>query len=169
LKTEDDGLETEAKSIAEKFESIYQEQVEEVEERQKQAEAEKIKRQQEYMETLSTTIDTFEGFTDKERKLVKDSVLKFKKLEDGTKVNDFYLKFYEIQNDPKQYVELIHYVMDREAYKQKINVKAESKATDKTWNFIKGNGSVTKKGSQITPRDTSKATKLSFSGVLNKK
>jgi hypothetical protein len=52
--------------------------VEEVEERQKQAEAEKIKRQQEYMETLSTTIDTFEGFTDKERKLVKDSVLKFR-------------------------------------------------------------------------------------------
>lgn len=170
LKADEDGIQEEAKELQTKYDAIYEEQIQQVTENEKKQQTERKRIQQEYMDTLSTTIDTFETFTDKEKRLVKDSVLKFnKKLDDGTAVNDFYLKFYEIQKNPKDYVELIHFVMDKKGYQEKFNKKAETKATDKAWNFVKGNGSVKKTGSQIAQRDNEKNSKIDFSGLFKNK
>lgn len=164
-----DELESEAKEVKEKFDSLYIEQREQLLKEQVEQNKTKQKQQQEYVSSLSKTIDTYEGFTDKEKKLVKDSVLKFdKKLQDGTPVNDFYLKFYQIQNDPKAYIKLIHFVMDTEGYDNKVNTKQEAKIVNKTWNFVKGNNSVTKKTNSLPEVDAEKASKIDFSSILKK-
>lgn len=167
LKSEDGELQEEADDIQDKYKEIYKKQLDDVTRKQDEAEKAAEERQKEYIKTLTSTIETFEGFTDKEKKLVKDSVLKFnKKLEDGTEVNDFYLKFHKIQTNPKDYVELIHFIMDKEGYIQKMSKKEETKATEKTWKFVKGNAAVTKKATQTPEHQESKTSKLNFSSLI---
>lgn len=168
--TKEDGLESEAKEVQEKFDGLYSKQLKQLQEDEKQKEKQLIKQQEEYKTALSKEIDTFENFTEKDRKLVKNSLLKFdKKLKDGTKVNDFYVKFYEIQNNPKDYVELVHFVMDKEGYNKKVNAKKGTEAVEKSWNFVKGNSSITKKLSDTpSPNDQTKNSKIDFSALFKK-
>lgn len=168
--TKEDGLETEAKQVQEKFDGLYSKQLKQLEEDEKQKEKQIVKQQEEYKSALSKEIDTFENFTEKDRKLVKNSLLKFdRKLKDGTKVNDFYVKFYEIQNNPKEYVELVHFVMDKEGYNKKVNVKKGTEAVEKSWNFVKGNSSITKKSSDNPSlNDSTKNSKIDFSALFKK-
>lgn len=169
-KSKEDGLESEAKEVQEKFDTLYSKQLEELEKEQRANELKIKKEQEEYIRTLSKEIDVFESFTDKDKKLVKDSLLKFnKKLKDGTKINDFYVKFYEIQNNPKEYIELVHFIMDKQGYKEKVKSQVSTKAVEKSWNFIKGNSSVSKKGSdQFQSNDQTKNSKIDFSGLFKK-
>lgn len=166
----EDGLESEAKEVQDKFDGLYSKQLQQIEQEQRANELKVKREQEEYIKTLSKEIDTFDNFTDKDKKLVKDSLLKFnKKLDNGTKINDFYVKFYEIQNDPKQYIELVHFIMDKEGYKEKVKSQLSTKAVEKSWNFVKGNGSITKKGSdQHQNNDTTKTSKIDFSGLFKK-
>lgn len=169
LKAEDGELEEEAKDIQDKYEDHYKQQLADVAKAQEEAQKEAYERQQKYIRTLTDTIENFEGFTDKEKRMVKDSVLKFnKKLDDGTEVNEFYLKFQELQKDPKEYVELIHYVMDKKAYLDKMSKKSDAKAVDKTWKFVKGNAAVTKKAVELPEHQQSKISKIDFSGLIKK-
>lgn len=168
--SKEDGLASEAKEVQEKFDSLYSKQLEQIQAQEKE-QADRVKKdQEEYIKSLSKEIEVFEEFTDKDKKLVKDSLLKFnKKLKDGTKVNDFYVKFYEIQNDPKKYIELVHWVMDKEAYDKKIESKKSTKAVEKSWNFVKGNSSVSKKnGDNLPITDPNKNSKIDFSFAFKK-
>lgn len=165
-KGEEDGLANEAKEVQDKFDTLYSEQIKEIEEREDKNRLEREKVQDEYKKTLVSAIDTSEVYTDKEKRMIKDSVLKFnKKLPNGNPINDFYIKFYQIQNDPTQYADLVYWVMDRAGYDNKLKTKQETKIVEKTWNFIKGNAAVTKQGGTIPQRETSKETKFSFSGL----
>ena len=155
LEGEDGALEIEAIEIKEKFDDLYKKQIVEI---QKQQEKEKIRQeneQKEYVQGLVKEINSFEGFTDKEKKIITDSIIVTNhRLQDGTKVNNFYVKFQELQKDPKKYIELIHFVVDNEGYKEKIKIKEQADVTRKQWNFIKGNSAVSKKGTHQP--DTSK-------------
>lgn len=168
-KSKEDGLESEAKEVQDKFDTLYSKQLQQIEQEQRANEIRIKKEQEEYIKTLSKEIDLFENFTDKDKKLVKDSLLKFnKKLDNGTKINDFYVKFYEIQNNPKEYIELVHFIMDKQGYKEKVKSQVSTKAVEKSWNFVKGNGSVSKKGSDHIQNDTTKTSKIDFSGLFKK-
>lgn len=83
--------------------------------------------------------------TPSDKKLIASSILDFRhKLSNGQKVNDFYLKFAEIQNDPKEYIELVQFVMDKNKYKEQIQKKEKSKASKEVFTFIKGNAAISK-------------------------
>lgn len=166
LKADEDGVSTEATEVQQKFEEIYSENLKKVSQRQieekQQREAENAK----YLSSLSDTIDSFEEFTDEDKKIVKNSVFKTTKKINGVPVNEFFAKFYEIQKDPKKYVELIHFVMAPDRYKGKLESKQQKQVTAKQWNFVKGNAAVKNTNSQTSPRDASKASKLDFSGIV---
>lgn len=168
LKADEDGISTEAAEVQQKFEEIYSEQLRQITEQQEIAKREQEKETQKYLNTLSTTIDSFEEFTEEDKKIVRNSIFKTTKKINGTPVNEFFAKFYEIQKDPKKYVELVHYVMAPDRYKAKIESKEQKKVTAKQWNFVKGNAAVKNTNSQGT-RDDAKASKLNFSGIVFKK
>jgi len=162
LEADENGLEEESKDVQSKFDELFTKQVKAIEEETKQKELELQQERKRYIDTLSKTIDSYEEFTDSEKKLVKNAALNYNKtLSDGTKVSEFYLKFQEMQKDPKQYIKLIHFVIDQEGYNKKLTTTEKNKIVDKTWNFVKGNSSVTK---STDNQDTQKqSSKISFS------
>lgn len=179
LEGSEDGLEEEAKEVQAKYDEVHQQQLEtirreneRVEKEQKAAVAARKKEQQEYVNNLVKAIDTYEIFDEKDKKLVKDSILKFdKKLSDGTPINAFFNKFYEIQKDPKEYIKLIHFVMDRQTYDKKVQVEQKNKDAEQTWKFVKKNASINKKGTfeEGKPKETKQGSAFDFSKALNKK
>jgi len=169
LKAEEDGISNEAVEVQQKFEEIYNEQLKEITAQQEKEKREREIENQKYLSKLSETIDSFEEFTDEDKKIVKNSVFKASKKVNGVPVNEFFAKFYEIQKDPKQYIKLVHFVMAPERYEGKIESKQQKNITAKQWNFVKGNAAVKNTNIQ-SPKDAAKTSKLDFSGIVfNKK
>lgn len=168
LKADEDGLSTEATEIQAKFKEIHDAELARITAQQKEAQKAKEEENRKYLATLSETIDSFENFTDEDKKLIKNSVFKTTQKINGVAVNQFFAKFYEIQKDPKKYVELIHYVMAPEKYKGKIEAQQQQKITAKQWNFVKGNAAVKSTNTQKAAENP-KASSLDFSGIVFKK
>lgn len=127
------------------------------------AEDERIAKQEENKERFKTSIKTAleqeNTLTPQERKKVEDAILDFKHdVGGGQKVNDFYLKFAEMQKDPAQYIELVRFVMDPKNYKKAISQKAATVEAKKVFTFIKGNSAV-KKNPTSTGDDNRTQTK----------
>lgn len=168
LKAEEDGLSNEATEVQSKFKEIYDAQLAKITAQQKEQQKAKEEENRQYLSTLAQTIDSFENFTEEDKKLIKNSVFKTTKKINGVAVNEFFAKFYDIQKDPKKYVELIHYVMAPEKYKSKIEAQEQKKITAKQWNFVKGNAAVKSTNTQKA-EDPAKTSTLDFSGIVFKK
>lgn len=158
LNSEEGMLESEAEEIKGKYQELYSKQLEEVREEQKTYALEQQKKQKAFEQNITKAIESNKDFDLKTKKFIKDSIFKFKTLEDGTKVNEFYLKFAEWQSDPSKYIELAEFILDKEGYLKRKAVDIENKVVEKTFNFVKGNSAVTKtKGSRHIEADTSKS------------
>lgn len=179
LKGAESGLEDEAKEIQGKYDEIYSKQLEEIkrqqdsfEKEQKVARETAIKEKKAYLAKVQATVDESKVLTEDDKKLIKNSILKFdKKLDNGTPVNDFYLKLYEMQKDPAQYIKLVHFVMDMDGYDKKVAVTKKGDDVNKSWKFIKGNAAIVNKSTGANPepaKTSNKRTGLNFSGLLNK-
>lgn len=170
----DEALQTEAEEIKSKYDDLYNKQIEEVTTRQAEAKKQYDIQQEELKKQFETNINkaiTDTGYDDKRQKFLKDSLFRFKKLEDGRKVNEFYIKFAEWQADPKKYVELLEFIMDKDGYLKKEETKIQNKVTEKTFNFVKGNAALDKnKGSKHAEREESSNAKgTDFSVVFKRK
>lgn len=166
-----DELESEAKEVDTKYKEYFKQEVATL---QLQAQADKKasqEREKAFIQTINNKLLERKDFTDKDRKLIQDSVFKYDAaLADGTKVNRFYLKFAEMQKNPDDYLDLVNFVMDKEGYNKKVKTKEDSKGVDKSWKFLSKNSSVAKTtGSKPEVQETNtKSQGLSFSSLLNK-
>ena len=168
LKAEESGLEDEANDIKSKYQESYKKQLEQVQKQQQLERAEAQRRHQEYMDSLSSEIESFEGFTTEDKKLVKEAVFKTKKV-NGIQVSPFVEKISEIQKNPKEFIEFVHFVMNKEGYKSKIGSVKQKEVTEKTWNFVKGNSAVKNSGSSSSSQSNKKEVGTNFSGIVFKK
>jgi len=140
---ENNEIESEFADVEELYNKHYSERLAQTEAETKKLEQENKRKEVAFVTGIKTALEESTDLTTQEKKLIADSVLTFKhKLDNGKKVNDFYLKFAEMQADPKQYVELIHFVMDNNNYKKAIQKRAQSEANKQAFNFIKGNAAV---------------------------
>lgn len=169
---EDNEIESEFTEVKEHYDKHYQERLEKVQEDQRNAEKEQRSRQQAFINNIRTALKEESNIPEKDKAVIASSILDFKhKLDNGQKVNDFYLKFSEMQNDPKQYIKLVRFVMNPEAYEQQLSKKKETEIAAKTFNFIKGNAAVSSpKNSDVSIEDKSKKKKegTDFSFVFKK-
>lgn len=170
LIAEDGALDNEAEEIKNKYQENYKKQIQVLNQEQEQYHQEQIKRQKAFESNITKAITENKEYDDKRKKLVKDSIFRFKTLEDGTKVNDFYVKLAEIQSKPEAYIELAEFIMDKEGYLKRKAVDVENKVVDKTFKFLKGNGSLDKttKGKHVESQkeDKSDYQGTNFSVVL---
>ena len=159
----DDDVESEASEIEEKYNEYYQEQLAEIEGERMMQKHRNLERQKEFVTGIKSSLDETE-YTPREKQLIEQSLLNIKKTERGP-ATDFNLKFAELQRDPKKLIDLVYYVMDQEGFKKRINTKAETKVAEKTFSFIKGNGSISKNVTSSMSSNDSK-NKLDFSSLL---
>jgi hypothetical protein len=159
----DDDVESEASEIEEKYNEYYQEQLAEIEGERMLQKQRNLERQKEFVTGIKSSLDETE-YTPREKQLIEQSLLNIKKTEMGP-VTDFNLKFAELQRDPKKLIDLVYYVMDQEGFKKRVNAKAETKVAEKTFSFIKGNGSISKNVTSSMGSNDSK-NKLDFSSLL---
>jgi len=144
----DNEIDSELVDVEEKYDEFYSRELEALEAERIQKETLRKKNQEEFSNKIKNIISSNKEYTDSEKKILEKNILSFDhKLENGSKVNTFYVKFAEMQADPEKYVKLVHFVTDQEGYEKKIKSKTETKAAIKNFDFIKGNAAVSKKGS----------------------
>lgn len=167
---ENNEIDEEFEIVEEAYGKHYQDKLNEIQEEQRQEEQRRIDKQKEFVNSIKSALDENANLTNKEKQIIASSILDFKhKLNNGQKVNDFYLRFAEVQSDPKEYVELVQFIMNKEDYLTRIRKQEETKANKKAFNFIKGNASVSKPSSQnVSINKSSKRTGTDFSFLINK-
>lgn len=146
---EDDGeLEFEAKEIASKKQSEFEQQEKEFFRQQEQREREKQEREKEYKRTLETTLNTSKEFygvevTDTQRKQFKEWLNKPVKYQhtDGKIYNltQAQIKQMELQNNPKKYAEFtlaVQYMLMNNFTNPAKEKEVERKTTQKIWNKV---------------------------------
>lgn len=152
----DDELESEAKDIKTKYDKLFNKRLEQINQEQEFAKQEQQEKIQQYKSNVVTTLKQRSDLSDKEKTTIADYMLNYdQKLDDGQLVNKFYVKFTQMQSNLNDFIDLVNFVMDKENYLKKINTKAETKATKKTFEFIKSGNALNNKNSGV------QATKLS--------
>jgi hypothetical protein len=166
----DDKLTEEFTDVEELYNKHYKQQLEQI---NKETEDRKVKaeeKKQEFTTNIKAVLDADSTLTPKDKKRIQDSILDFKhNIGDGKKVSDFYLEFAKIQQDPKQYVDLVKFVIDKETYLKAFQEKIETQVAKKEFSFIKGNAAVKKAGtSKIEETGGGKQGTTNFSLIIKK-
>lgn len=142
---EDNDIDSEFNDVEELYNKHYQEKLAETQQETIRRQEENKKRQEAFVNNIKSSLQEDTSLSEKDRKVIASSILDFKhKLDNGQKVNDFYLKFAEIQSDPKEYIKLVRFVMDRDNYEKQLQEKAQTKAAKEVFNFVKGNAAIDK-------------------------
>lgn len=147
---ENDEVDSEFEDINDLYNKHYQEKLKEKQEAVKEQERQNAEKQNRFISSIKSSLENNNKLTQIEKKQIASSILDFKHtLDNGQKVNDFYVKFAEIQNDPEQYIELVQFVMDKNKYKERLKTAEKTKASKELFSFIKGNSAVNKKTNNI--------------------
>lgn len=164
---EDNEVDTEYADVDELYNKHYEEKLADTQEETEKIKTAQANKQAAFVSSIQTALNDDTDLSPQDKKLIASSILDFKhKLENGQKVNDFYIKFAEMQADPKKYIKLVRYVMDNENVVKQAQIKAETKAAKESWNFIKGNQTLSKtKASNIEINDSQSKNKKSYSGT----
>lgn len=168
LATQEDAIKNEAAEIKEKYEEHFNSQQKQLKAQQDAYEQEQLRRQKVFESSIKDAIKTYDTDQTRQQRL-EANLFKFKELEDGTKVNEFYLKFAEWQSDPKKYIELVDFITDHDNYIKRKEIEAQNKAVDKTFKFVKGNQAISKNtgsGHEEVEKESKKQTGTNFSVVF---
>ena len=155
------------------YEEHYQSRLEEIhQETEKQKEQELVKKER-FKTSIRSAIQSNSEFTEREKRVIENSILDFRhKLDNGQRVNDFYLKFAELQSNPETYIDLVNYVMNgKDSIVNKIKKQEETAANKKVFSFTKGNQAIKKPSStaiEINNKRESNKKGTDFSFALKK-
>jgi hypothetical protein len=171
LEGEEGDLDSEVEDVEKSYNEYHAQQLAEINRQTEQAKQAEIRKQETFKTNIKSTLSKREDLTDKEKRTLEKSILDFKhKLQNGTVVNDFYIKFAEMQSDPQQYIDLVQFVTDKKAYDEKLIRNLKTDVSKNSFNFIKGNNAVKKTGSPNNERDDQNgSSKIDFSSLLRKK
>lgn len=158
-KEELDAEITEVKSLIDKE---IQDQLKEVQESQKENLARQKAAEAAWTKNISEAITSRTDLSDEEKKQINNSLLVYnQKLPDGRLVNKFTIEFMKLQRDPKEYIDLVLFVENKEKYMNKVEKKVVTDVSKKTWNFVKGNNTLKKSpGAGFEKQDNSKSVDL---------
>jgi hypothetical protein len=152
LVTQEDAVKNESTDIKEKYDQYFEQQKANLQRQQELYVQQEAQKQKAFESSIRTAIKDYTA-DDRLRQNLDAALFKVRTLADGTKVNDFYLKFAEWQNDPKKYIELAEFITDHENYLKRKETAAQNKAVEKSFKFLKGNQTLSKtKGSEHTER-----------------
>ncbi len=142
----DDELDSEVEEVKEKYKLKYSEDAANLQKQQDQYIEEQARAERAFAENITKSLQSRSDLTDKEKSKLAESILYYNEsLPDGAKVNKFYLKFAEVQQDMNSYLDLVQFVMDKDKYLEKIKKQVSNEETNKAWTLIKRNNSTSSK------------------------
>lgn len=168
---QNEDLEGEAQNLKELYEDYHEKELAKITRSQEQAKREQEAREVSFKKNITQAITERKDIPENTKKLLEKSILSYNnQLPNGQKVSDFYIRFAQMQNDPKEYVDFVLYVMDKENYLKKAKTEIKNEVADNTFNFVKGNTALTKKKGTFedVQRDKEKVQEFSF-GLPKKK
>lgn len=158
------AFEEEATEIKTKYENHYKSQSDQLLREQAEFAQQQVEAQRQFEKTLKDAIRSYEVDEDT-RKQLETSLFRFKE-QDGRKVNAFAQKVSEIQADPKQYIELVEYVMNREKFIKRIANTVKTTVAEKTFKFVKQGSALSKSsGSSHQEQQEVESPKKKFKGT----
>lgn len=163
-------LESETENIKDLYDEYHKEELKQIAEEQRAFQEKQKEREEKFRDNIVSAIKERKDLSDKERRSLEKSILQYShKLPDGNEVSDFYVKFSQLQSDPKEYIDLVRFVMNKEEYIKKLKTEINNKVTDKTFNFVKGNKALNKAPSTVEDRIRRESTigEFSFFGKGN--
>lgn len=153
-------LEAESQHAKQVYEDMYAEEINNSIARQEQAQKELIESKEQYDSMIINTLSTSNDYTVKEKNLIQKQLFDYENVE-GQVVNNFYKELQRIQQDPKEYLDLVYYVTNKENFIKKLSQKENTKAVEKNFNFIKNNTSTNKNtGSTTIQQETGSTFKF---------
>lgn len=118
---------------------------------------------QQFNQSIAKQINSDTSFTkDSERKKLIEFLSLNKQLKNGNVVNELQIKLYEVQNDPKKYIELGKFLQDIDGYKSKMEKKATTQAAKKTFIKLKDRTSTTQAKSLLPSTSSTVKSKSPF-------
>jgi hypothetical protein len=171
---EDDELDTEFEEVNTMYEEHYQSRLEEINQETEKQKQQELVRKERFKTSIRSAIQSNSEFTEREKRVIENSILDFRhKLDNGQRVNDFYLKFAELQSNPETYIDLVNYVMNgKDSIVSKIKKQEETAANKKVFSFTKGNQAIKKPSStaiEINNKRESNKKGTDFSFALKNK
>lgn len=167
----DDELETEAAEVEEKFNESYKERLAEIQEQEIARKEDQKRKEQVFVSSITQSLAAREDLEQTDKANIQKALFNFKnKLPDGTLVNDFYLKFAEIQSKPEEYIDLVDFILNKDKYKKKIESKAATQEAKRVWNFSRtgGSGKLPIPQSNNSKKQSKQSPILDFSLALQK-
>jgi len=154
---DDNSISDEAKEVKVLIEESIKEQVADSLREQEEFVAKQKEAVTKFENNIKSTLKTRKDLSDKERREIEGSLLSYdQKLPDGRKVNSFTIDFMKLQADPERYIDLVRFVKNPDKYIQQIAKEESSKAAKKTWEFVKGNASLSREGTSTKHTDNKK-------------
>jgi hypothetical protein len=169
ISQDQDEFDTEFTEVEEKYNEYYQEKLDEINERTNTQKKEQEQKKQQFVSNIKNVLEARTDLTKKDQGLIESALFNYKyKLPNGQQVNEFFVKFAELQKDPQAYVDLVLYVMDKKRVVEKQNQTIAKKESIKQFNFVKGNTAVKKKttGGIVKEIDDSKINRTDFSSLF---
>jgi hypothetical protein len=142
----DGSLDDELGEIKNSYEKYYAKEFQRLEEETAIEVDRQKKLEEKFQNDITSEIVNRKDLSERDKKLLKETILNYDHaLPDGTKVSKFYVKFAEMQEDPKKYIDFVQFVLDQEKYIERIKKQEETKATEKVFLKIKRNQAVDNK------------------------
>jgi hypothetical protein len=158
---DNNDLEDEAKEAKEALGKAFNDDIETKKKAQEDFVKEQKRLEEEFASKMTTVVGARKDFSDKEKKELLSSILKYdQKLPNGRVVNEFTLNFMKLQADPEKYIELIAFVKNPDKFLEKVGKVKETEAAKKTWNFVKGNGSLNRNSGSAASKSSSSKSDL---------
>lgn len=156
--------------VEELYNKHYKQQLEAVNKQAEEDKKQEFAKKEEFAKNIKSVLEADTTLDVKSKKRLEEAILDFKhNIGGGKKVSDFYLKFAEVQQNPKEYVDLVRFITDKETYLKTFQEKIETQVAKKEFSFIKGNAAVQKAGtSKVEQNSNSKQGGTNFSLIVKK-
>lgn len=166
----EEKLAEEFTDVEELYNKHYKQQLEAVNKQAEEEKKQEVAKKEEFAKNIKSVLDADATLDTKTKKRLEESILDFKhNIGGGKKVSDFYLKFAEVQQNPKEYVDLVRFITDKETYLKTFQEKIETQVAKKEFSFIKGNAAVQKAGtSKVEQGSSSKQGGTNFALTFKK-
>ena len=140
----DEALKEEAESNKALLLDSLKEELQETQEAQKQFEQRRQIAEKQFNDSIKRFIHA-DSIPDREKREMEKFYFDYKHtLDNGSKANDFRMKFLEIQNDPKKYFKFVKFVKDFDKFENEN--ETANKVKKQTFDFLrKSQGDLTKK------------------------
>jgi hypothetical protein len=137
----DMAVEDEFKEVQPLFQQHYDSKIQEAERNAERSKKDEQGRVEMFEQNVTSALQSRQDLSTKEKEFVFDALLNYdQQLNDGRRVNKFFVAFAQAQTDLNSYIDLALYLTDRKKFEQRIIERNTTNNTKKSFDFLSSSG-----------------------------